>query len=489
MNVFKNVYVYLFLFVLIGLSVFLGVKEAINYIILGLMTFLLILSFYFLITYAYNLVVSLFGFKNLKRDYDIIEDKTKFLLLVAAHNEENVIRETIRNLKEIDYDKNLFEICIVSDNSTDNTTRIAIEENVRVIDTIEGKFEREGVGKPAGLQYALRSLGFDNVKEKYDMVLVLDADNFVSKNILKEVNSQFIAKNKPEVIQTYLDSKNYNSLMSLAYSAVFWTNNKFMQAARYRLKLPNSIGGTGFCVTTKYLIDSGGFNYKTLTEDLEMEIEIILNNGRVLWNDFASIYDEKPDKLKTSMIQRFRWAKGHFYVGFKNFIPLLKMFFKTFNIKYLDKLFFLMTMGRSAHFIIMSFVVLLQGVYLLLNDKYMVIIENMSMERFPTLLNDNFLFLSLFNILLLSYSFLFLPLYAINNKIRNKNVIRNSIAFLYYVISDFVVQTYALIKWKEQSNWVRTPHVKKEIEELEENEILTKQNLGDGKDDEEIRFS
>src|SRR5699024_10182179 len=137
-----------------------------------------------------------------------------------------------------------------------------------------------------------------------DLVMVLDADNFVSPNILREVNSQYIAKNKPEAIQVYLDSKNYDSMMSLAYSAVFWTNNKFIQAAKYRLGLPNSIGGTGFSVRSDYLIDSGGFIFESLTEDLEMEVEIVSNGGRVLWNDFASIYDEKPEGLKVRSEER-----------------------------------------------------------------------------------------------------------------------------------------------------------------------------------------
>ena len=90
------------------------------------------LSIYFMIVYSYNVLVSLFGFMNLKKDYDIVEDKTKFLIMVASHNEEKVIRATIQNLKEINYDSELFDICIVSDNSTDRTTEIAKEENVLV---------------------------------------------------------------------------------------------------------------------------------------------------------------------------------------------------------------------------------------------------------------------------------------------------------------------------------------------------------------------
>lgn len=462
-RIFKSLTLYIFLFILASLTLFLGFKEAINYIILGLLTFLLILSFYFLLSYAYNLIISLFGYKKLKRDYDIIAPKTRFLIMVAAHNEETVIRETIKNLKKINYDKSMFDICIVSDNSTDNTTNIALEENVTVVDTIKGRFEREGVGKPAGLQYALRELGFESIKNKYDLVMVLDADNFVSPNILREVNSQYIAKNKPEAIQVYLDSKNYDSMMSLAYSAVFWTNNKFIQAAKYRLGLPNSIGGTGFSVRSDYLIDSGGFNYESLTEDLEMEVEIVSNGGRVLWNDFTSIYDEKPEGLKVSMVQRLRWAKGHFYVGYKNFFPLLKLFAKTFNIKYIDKIVFLMTMGRSLHLALMLLVISLQGLYLYLNNKTEIIINNFHYPTILQLLNDNFLFLGTFNAILLSYSFLFLPLYSIYNKIKSKNIIKNAISFLYYVVTDFIVQTQAIFVWKEQKNWVRTPHDKNKI--------------------------
>src|SRR5699024_6171003 len=140
--------------------------------------------------YGYNLIISLFGYKNLKKDYDLISDQTRFLILVAAHNEEKVIGSTIENLKQIKYNKELFDICIVSDNSTDRTTQIAREYGVMVVDTIQGKFVREGIGKPAGLQYALRELGFENINNKYDLVMVLDADNFVDSNILQEVNSQ-----------------------------------------------------------------------------------------------------------------------------------------------------------------------------------------------------------------------------------------------------------------------------------------------------------
>lgn len=49
---------------------------------------LIILSMYFLVSYVYNLFISLYGYKDLERDYELIPDESRFLLLVAAHNEE-----------------------------------------------------------------------------------------------------------------------------------------------------------------------------------------------------------------------------------------------------------------------------------------------------------------------------------------------------------------------------------------------------------------
>lgn len=433
---------------------------------------LILLSFYFTIVYAYNGFISLFGFRNIQRDYLMEEDKTKFLILVAAHNEESVIRETIKNLKQIDYDTSLYDICIVSDNSTDKTTQIAREENVLVVDTIEKEFKREGVGKPAGIQYALRKLGFLNVKKDYDMVMVLDADNFVSENILKEVNSQFIEKDYPTAIQTYLDTKNYSKFMSLAYSTVFWTNNRFMQLAKYKIGLPNSIGGTGFFVKTDWLINRGGFNFSSLTEDLEMEIDIVNDGGRILWNDYASIYDEKPEGNKVSMIQRHRWIKGHWYVAVKNIFSLLKNFIVTLNFKYLDKIFFLMSMGKAFHIFLIFMVLIVNLILFTYDGVLLTTLSTINILGSIYLLNDYIFYISGLNLLLIIYSFVILPLYSVYARIKNVNPIKVVLALQWFMITDFVVQLLSLFTWPNQHTWVRTPHVKVNIETVDKTYAL-----------------
>ena len=422
---------------------------------------LLVMSMYMLIQNVYAIIISFWGYGEVKRDYDIIEDKTRFLILVAAHNEEDVIADTISNLRKIDYDKNLYDIYVVNDNSTDSTGEICKKINIPHVNTIEGKFEREGVGKPAGLQYALRELGFEKLAEKYDLLMILDADNYVDSNILKDLNSQWQQKGKPEAIQTYLDSKNTTSILATGYACAYWMTNRFFQLAKYRLGLPNAIGGTGFAVRMDWLFNHGGFSYKSLTEDLEMEIEIVKSGGRILWNHHAKIYDEKPDSLKVSLRQRTRWAQGHWYVAFTNFKILLKYFFKEFKFKYIDQLLYLFGMGKGVQLLLMGISLLILSVYYIAYNSGF----NMIISAFGVYFTQLFIPTTIINAVLLFYSLFITLAYALKVEGREKNIFKAMLSILYIGTTYMYTQMIGLLKWKQQGVWVKTPHkhTKKEV--------------------------
>jgi len=418
---------------------------------------------------CYYLILSLWGFKKAQRDYEIIEDKTRFLILVAAHNEEAVLESSYENWKEIDYDSNLFRIVIVNDNSTDSTGELCEKMGVDHVDTIEGKFEREGVGKPAGIQYALRELGFEHIIENYDLVMVLDADNHVDSRILKEVNAQW-QKYKPEAIQTYLCSKNPNSsMMARGYATAYWMSNRFFQLAKYRLGLFNAIGGTGFAVSTQWLVGTGGFAYKSLTEDLEMTIEIVKSGGKVLWNHFTRIYDEKPDTLKISLRQRVRWSQGHWFVAFNNLGALLRCIWKDRRNapKYLDQIIYLYGMGRS----VMVFLLIIQIAaivflsHVLQTDFVVFSVVWITLKHIILI----FLPVTVARIIFAIYSYVFVISFALYTDGDKGSYPKTLLAVLYMSFTYLYAQAIGLFKWKQQGVWVKTPHkyTSKTIEEPE----------------------
>jgi cellulose synthase/poly-beta-1,6-N-acetylglucosamine synthase-like glycosyltransferase len=102
-------------------------------------------------------------------------------ILVAAHNEESVIRGRIENLLEVDYPRERLEIFIVSDASTDRTDSIVSEflsRGVRFI--IRDKRE----GKTAALNYACPLA-------QGEILLFTDANGACDKDAVKTLVRHF----------------------------------------------------------------------------------------------------------------------------------------------------------------------------------------------------------------------------------------------------------------------------------------------------------
>ena len=274
-----------------------------------------------------------------KQKYPIVEDQGKFVVLVPCHNEEAVIAATIENLAKINYNPDLFDIYFLADNCADQTAN----EIRKTIDKLEKKnfhvLERNVTdptkkGKPHAIRWAIDQLeSGEGVYGKYDWLMIFDADNFVDADILKHINSQYLSikpKKRPVMIQTYLDSKNCNNIIARGYWASYRITNGFFALSKSKLGLVPGIGGTGFAIDTKFLQSIGGFNCKSMTEDLEIQTIAVTKGKSIKFNINARIYDEKPTSTKASIVQKTRWMQGHWYCFFKYFFWL---FFSLFNLK------------------------------------------------------------------------------------------------------------------------------------------------------------
>ena len=304
--------------------------------------------------YAFLGVVALFCHRQ---RYPMAEDRLKFCIFVPCHNEETVISATVKNLARLDYNPALFDVYFLADNCTDNT-RGEIEKSVSALGLKNFKcFERNVTnpakkGKPHAINWGIERLeAAGKFYNYYDMFMVIDADNFADTDILKHINSQYLAfkeKKRPVMIQAYLDSKNKNSLIARGYFASYRITNGFAQMPRHALGLVPAVGGTGFAMTTRFLSDIGGYHCTSLTEDLEIQTVATLKGYRIAYNHNARVYDEKPTDLKASAVQRTRWAQGHWYIFFKYGWRLLLKMLNPREVKYFfkraDNLFYLSTM-------------------------------------------------------------------------------------------------------------------------------------------------
>lgn len=263
----------------------------------------------------YYLCIALFSLK-IKEVSPKRSREHKFALLIAAHNEEKVIAEIVKSLKNQNYPKDNFDIFVVADNCTDKTAEIAENCGAQVIK----RENKEKKGKGYALEYAFDYIF--SLNRGFEYAAVFDADNVVDADFLYHINKKI--NTGARAVQGYLDSKNpYDSWLTLSYSLWYWLNNRLSQLSRDNLGLGARLGGTGFAVDLK-LIKEFGWGATCLAEDTEFTLKLALSDILVAWEHKAVVFDEKPCGMETSWHQRCRWVQG-IYDAFAKYIkPLVK---------------------------------------------------------------------------------------------------------------------------------------------------------------------
>jgi len=263
---------------------------------------------------VYQLFMTFFGWYRNKRKAQF-EPQKSFAILVAAHNEEQVVGALLENLKKLDYPKELYDVFVICDNCTDKTAEISRSHGVYAYE----RHNKNLRGKGYAIEWMLKELW--KLPRTYDAVVMFDADNLVNDDYLRHMNNDLCSGSK--VIQAYLDTKNpHDSWITSAYAITYWYCNRLWQLPRTNLKLASYLGGTGMCFDSA-LLKEMGWGATSLVEDLEFTMRCVQRGVNPVFNYDAKVYDEKPLTFRASARQRLRWMQGHFDVARRYFFPLL----------------------------------------------------------------------------------------------------------------------------------------------------------------------
>ncbi|MBB3109724.1 cellulose synthase/poly-beta-1,6-N-acetylglucosamine synthase-like glycosyltransferase [Paenibacillus phyllosphaerae] len=264
---------------------------------------------------VYQALLSFAGFRYKKRPRVHAPAKS-FAVVVAAHNEEQVIAPLLDNLLRLEYPRELYDIFVICDNCTDKTAAIVREHGLEPME----RFDTVNKGKGHAIEWLLGQLW--KRERQYDAVVIFDADNLISLNYLAEMNEKLL--DGKQVIQGYLETKNpYDSWVSISYAITYWYINRMWQLARFNLGMANTLAGTGMCFDAK-LLKEMGWHAHSLTEDVEFTARCVERGITPTWAHEAIVYDEKPITMMSSCRQRLRWLRGHFDCAKRFSWPLLK---------------------------------------------------------------------------------------------------------------------------------------------------------------------
>lgn len=232
-----------------------------------------------------------------------------YAFFIAAHNEEAVIANLVKSIKDQDYPSELIDVFVVADACTDNTAQAAREAGAIV-------YERNDLSRK-GKSWVM-DYGFDRILREYpgkhEAFFIFDADNLLSRDYVTIMNDAF--DQGYLALTSYRNSKNFgSSWISSAYATWFIREARYLNNARMICHTSCAVSGSGYLVSAKLIEGMKGWDFHTLTEDIQFSTFCAIHGVRIGYAP-AEFFDEQPVTLKASIKQRMRWTKGFYQVLF-----------------------------------------------------------------------------------------------------------------------------------------------------------------------------
>ena len=250
----------------------------------------------------------------------------RYAVLVAARNEEIVIGNLIESLRQQDYPSELVDIYVMADNCTDHTAEAARKAGAKVYERVN----REEIGKGYVMHDLFEHLKEDGLFTQYDGFFIFDADNVLRENYISEMNRCF--SDGYQLVTGYRNSKNFgDNWLTAGVGLWFLRESRYLNYPRYLIGSSSAIGGTGFCFAREVIEKYGGWQFFTLTEDLEFTSRLVSDGIRIGFCREAELYDEQPGQFRQSWRQRLRWSRGYLQMLHRYGLKLFRSMFRKDN--------------------------------------------------------------------------------------------------------------------------------------------------------------
>ena len=218
-------------------------------------------------------------------------------LLIAAYNEEDVIREKIENSINLNYPKNKLEIVIVADGSTDRTCSIVREYHhlgVVLHDRPERKGKLAALNRVVPLTHG-------------EIILFSDANNMFRPDAVSKLASNFWDPNVGAVTGKKLLFKTKSGLGES--ENLYWRYESFIRAKESQFNSTTGVAGEILSIRRDLYIPTRD---SIINDDLFIAMQVVKQGYRVIYEPEA-ISEELPiASIKDELIRRARISAGYY---------------------------------------------------------------------------------------------------------------------------------------------------------------------------------
>lgn len=285
---------------------------------------------------------------------------------LPIYNEQFVIKRLLDSINQINYPKDLLHIQILDD-STDVTSEM-IQEYIGLHTnqscSIEYRHRNNRHGYKAGaLQEGLKSI-------HAELILILDADFIAYPEILHDMIHFFTDPKIGAVQLRWGHINRKESLLTKIQSFLLDGHFVIEHQSRIHAGCFINFNGTAGMWRKRAISESGGWQFDTLTEDLDLSYRAQLNDWKIIYLMNKIVNAELPASINAFKSQQHRWAKGSIQTAIKLLPKILK---SEMNLKIKIESIFHLTSNLGYVFLIILIVMML---------PWILILEDWSWTRF-----------------------------------------------------------------------------------------------------------
>lgn len=236
--------------------------------------------------------------------------KLPFITVQVPTYNDPIAERCIRHCMKFNYPKDKYEIIIADDSTSINTQNLLAKFSKNNPGFIKYVHRNNRNGFKAGalknsMKYA-----------KGELFVIFDADWIPGKNFLKEIIKPF---SDPKVALVQAKQGFYNKESNLITR---FASYLLMIYHTILMPINNKINCVFFCGTAgairrKAFEEVGGWSLKSLTEDSELSVNLILNGYKTVYLDIETP-SEVPATFESFIKQQMRWCYGNARVFFDN---------------------------------------------------------------------------------------------------------------------------------------------------------------------------
>ncbi|MDC1247403.1 glycosyltransferase [Amylibacter sp.] len=254
---------------------------------------------------GYLLCLKVLSSKLIRRQSQFCEiSYPEVTIIVAAHNEAQIIRQRIENLFDTDYPLNLLSVVVASDGSTDNTLGVARSLNDSW-DVVALEVQPQS-GRAGAHNFAVDHLHTNN---SFNGLLVFtDAETTFNRNTLPELVKPFV-NTKIGYVAGLLKYSNQNSSDITQSVGVYW---RFEHILR---RLETDLGIFAFGTGAVCAVRSELYQDIPPTGDVDFTtpLDVILQGFKCVQSQSALAWDKMPETRQQEFRARVRMTAKNLY--------------------------------------------------------------------------------------------------------------------------------------------------------------------------------